>query len=381
MAIAAVPKYLGELKLSSASPGMRFGMFLPLWRQETFLAENNKTKALINSLQLNQRDIETMKALHDRQTELSRRVTSQDQLLILDALSISPFTTGLGNEHPLENGFTFLNPYGLPYFPGSGVKGVLRQAARELASGEWGENFGWKSSTIDLLFGKERTASGDHQRGALIFWDVIPQIKGKTLEVEVMTAHMSHYYQNGESPHESGSPIPINFITIPPDSTFTFFIQCNDKFLAQLPELPPELRETGQWKELLRAAFEHAFSWLGFGAKTSVGYGAMREDSNASEDRAEAARQLDFEQLSDEEQQIRRLEKVFLEETERQELTANGETNAMRKKLLNDALEWDDEKLRTEAAELIKSTLKRLPWSKNMKKSAPRQLVILANQQ
>ncbi|MCX8518010.1 MAG: hypothetical protein ORN29_08120, partial [Rhodoferax sp.] len=47
------------------------------------------------------------------------------QCLRLHATAKAPFTTGLGNEHPLENGFAFLNPYGLPYLAGSGVKGVL----------------------------------------------------------------------------------------------------------------------------------------------------------------------------------------------------------------------------------------------------------------
>ncbi|HWO99019.1 MAG TPA: RAMP superfamily CRISPR-associated protein [Methylococcus sp.] len=79
-----------------------------------------------------------MKALADRQTALAATVPAE-ALLKLEATGVAPFTTGLGNEHPLENGFAFLNPYGLPYLPGSGVKGILRQAARELASGTWGE--------------------------------------------------------------------------------------------------------------------------------------------------------------------------------------------------------------------------------------------------
>jgi CRISPR-associated protein Cmr6 len=33
--------------------------------------------------------------------------------------------------------------------------------------------------------------------------------------------------------------------------------------------------EYAHWKALLQSAFEHAFQWLGFGAKTAVGYGAM----------------------------------------------------------------------------------------------------------
>ncbi|MDD3652268.1 RAMP superfamily CRISPR-associated protein, partial [Immundisolibacter sp.] len=82
-----------------------------------------------------------IQALRDRQTRLFETVAAVERLC-LDAKATAPFTTGLGNEHPLENGFAFLNPYGLPYLPGSGVKGVLRQAARELTSGDWGDAHG-----------------------------------------------------------------------------------------------------------------------------------------------------------------------------------------------------------------------------------------------
>lgn len=227
-----------------------------------------------------------------------------DALLSLEALATAPFTTGLGNEHPLENGFAFLNPYGLPYLPGSGVKGVLRQAARELASGDWGDAQGWSLepryplrvkgkpvldshkqpvvlSMLDVLFGRETSeGDSDHVRGALSFWDLIPQIAGDSLQVEIMTPHQSHYYQERAhagsiTPHESGQPKPISFLTVPPGSGFTFHIICDRPFLARLA---PDLADGGAWKTLLEAAFTHAFDWLGFGAKTAVGYGALRRD-------------------------------------------------------------------------------------------------------
>jgi CRISPR-associated protein Cmr6 len=56
---------------------------------------------------------------------------------------------------------------------------------------------------------------------------------------------------------------------------FCFHVCCD---LARLERLAPELAADGRWKLLLSAALEHAFQWLGFGAKTAVGYGAMLED-------------------------------------------------------------------------------------------------------
>jgi len=344
MVIAAVPAYLGN-NFKDASPGMRFGMYLPIWTERADQEADVKKRAEAKSRegdevqellmrgmdhaiqQLRQReskglpslwdkndfaakqswkqvialsrlDKNTVVGLLDRQRQLA--VVSGDALFALEARAVAPFTTGLGNEHPLENGFAFLNPYGLPYLPGSGVKGVLRQAARELASGEWGEMHGWSEeksytlqagrerialSALDALFGLE-SGDGDteHVRGALTFWDVIPQIKGDSLMVEIMTPHQSHYYQqkrdrkagNSDTPHDSGQPNPISFVTVPPGSGFVFHVQCD---LAHLNRIAPELAAGGQWKALLAVAFEHAFQWLGFGAKTAVGYGAMTQKS------------------------------------------------------------------------------------------------------
>lgn len=358
MPIAAVPKYLGQ-NFKDASPALRFGMLLPVWttrqdqedevnhrasrgsaeaqRIRTMLASQGMDATIRDLCQaprnplpslwdkndhlakeawgkittLNGDDIDRMKALVKRQSHLAN---IPPHMLSLDAKAIAPFTTGLGNEHPLENGFAFLNPYGLPYLAGSGVKGVLRQAARELASGQWGNEHGWSAdkqfeirvngkslaiSMLDALFGLE-SQDGDtlHMRGALSFWDVIAQMPNNcnSLHVEVMTPHQSHYYQqksdpktgSSATPHDSGQPTPISFLTVPPGSGMTFHVQCD---LPRLQRLAPTLAEGDAWKKLLQAAFEHAFEWLGFGAKTAVGYGAMQPNAQATQDRKEKQRE------------------------------------------------------------------------------------------
>lgn len=348
MPIAAVPAYLGR-DFKEASPGMRFGMYLPIWTeradQEADVRQRANAKSreageVADMLRRTGMDATIRELRNRRQRPLAglwdknefaakhawKQVTalrSEDKMLAggllerqqhlfelqgginglrLDALATAPFTTGLGNEHPLENGFAFLNPYGLPYLPGSGVKGVVRQAARELAGGEWGDAQGWNTdrchtlklkdveirfSVIDALFGLESAdGSTQHLRGALSFWDVIPQIEGNSLMVDIMTPHQSHYYQhksdaragNSPTPHDSGQPNPIAFLTVPPKSRFVFHVHCD---LARLERLAPELAAEGRWKKLLESALAHAFAWLGFGAKTATGYGAMQEDPQA----------------------------------------------------------------------------------------------------
>lgn len=321
MPIAAVPEYLGK-DFSQASPGLRFGMYLPLWgtnqrskellwsthdlayevrgqqQQEREVKKENKVTALQQACALSAADKQIGKAMFQRQNQTFDHMPPA-QGMRLHATAVAPFTTGLGNEHPLENGFAFLNPYGLPYLPGSGIKGVLRQAALELARGEW-DTSDWSqdhrhevhgkqgkrlfdASDLDVLFGSEALDGENHLRGVLSFWDVIPQIEGNSLMVEIMTPHQSHYYQQKEtagstSPHDSGSPNPISFLTVPPKSTFAFHVVCDS---ARLEHLAPDLAANERWKALLTEAFEHAFAWLGFGAKTSVGYGAMDRDAKA----------------------------------------------------------------------------------------------------
>ncbi|MDD2845472.1 MAG: type III-B CRISPR module RAMP protein Cmr6 [Rhodoferax sp.] len=273
----------------------------PLWVEETPRARKPKADPGLKPWK------PLMQALAARQSHTAQ--TTPD-VLTLDAIATAPFTTGLGNEHPLENGFAFLNPYGLPYLPGSGIKGVLRQAARELASGEWGSTHDWDAekihllerkgqaaielSIIDVLFGRAtENGDSDHVRGALSFWDALPQIPGDSLAVDIMTPHQSHYYQQRQdrksgdstSPHDSGAPNPISFLTLPPDTAFAFHVACD---AAHLERLAPDLAHGQRWQTLLTKAFEHAFAWLGFGAKTAVGYGAMQVNERARNQRQQA---------------------------------------------------------------------------------------------
>jgi CRISPR-associated protein Cmr6 len=311
VAFAAIPGYLPAHLLSDASPGLRFNMYLPIWgedkrsgqklwnvkdgtyevrgqrREERRVDKVNKRSAMDHATALTPDDQKRSAELRKRQAALARPMLASGHLFLAEGRSVAPFATGLGNEHLLENGFSFLNPYGMPYLPGSSVKGVVRAAAREL---------GWNESLVTVLFGHPAGRDEQLLRGVLSFWDVFPAIRGDRLLVELMTPHQSDYYAPGEngrtralaSPHDSGDPNPIFILTVPPESLFGFHVSCDMTFLAtiaaqqgdainadvveaarQLHELPE------QWKVLLSEAFDHAFSWMGFGAKTAVGYGAM----------------------------------------------------------------------------------------------------------
>lgn len=282
MGIAAVPNYLGQ-DFKDTPPGHRFGLYFSFW-QSDWTPESDPKKAeekdrqgklaaLKRVISLDKYSIHQLRALRERQRALAASQAAET-VLTVDVTAIAPFTTGLGNEHPLENGFSFLSPYGLPYLPGSGVKGVLRRAAEALI--DEGEA-GWTPETLAALFGEE-PASGatdaPRNRGALEFWDVFPQLAGDRLLVDILNPHHSGYYQNGAAPHDAENPKPVFFLTVPPGSPFTFHVRCHSALL-------PEPLRNG-WRTLLEIAFELAFDWIGFGAKTAVGYGAMRGPDRAA---------------------------------------------------------------------------------------------------
>jgi CRISPR-associated protein Cmr6 len=331
---AAAPAYVNERKsdIARTPPGHRFSLYFPLWNKSTWDAAqavktevrndgrdktsklgDGKQRALKQVLQLGADASEQLRQLRARQARLAELAGA----ITLDAVSEAPFMTGVGMEHPLENGFAFLNPYGLAYLPGASVKGVLRQAAEALALQDGvNDRGGWDIAAVWWLFGFDATSAcldkaeseaakalraaigagtvdrelaarfeplsgliGDgpakerrreiHLKGALAFWDVLPEPAGGALAIDILTPHHSPYYQKGLPPADCYGPNPVPFLTVPPESRFRFHVQLLDR-----PSLPARLRET--WRELIETAFEHALAWHGFGAKTAVGYGQMR---------------------------------------------------------------------------------------------------------
>lgn len=295
----ATPRYMPVKSAGfyeDLSPGLAFYTFFPIWQsqeKEWALEGHGKSEALKKVIGYSKAAREQTEALINRQKTLINTLDASHRHSIT-ATSTSPFMTGTGMEHPLENGFAFLNPYGLPCLPGSSIKGVLRNTARLLAEDAFGEGSqGWTPMAVEVLFGSEvptgREESADFRRGALLFWDVIvspkEEIKGgqksQSMKVDILTPHQSHYLQNGATPHDSGDPNPVPFLCVGPGAEFNFHIQASPGLLGEYADI---------WKDLMQVCFEHAFDWLGFGAKTAVGYGVLKQDEKQAL-QAKAARE------------------------------------------------------------------------------------------
>lgn len=169
------------------------------------------------------------------------------------------FVTGLGQEHPVENGFTWHPTLGTAYLPGSSVKGLVRAWAEQWEQIE--------KKTLGRIFGEEEQGASKGV-GSIIFFDALPLTRIR-LEADIMTPHYGPYYQNREekSPCDWYAPVPIPFLTVTSGQPFLFSIAPR-RADAQGEE---DLQQVKEW---LIAALE----WIGAGAKTAVGYGRFAVD-------------------------------------------------------------------------------------------------------
>lgn len=169
------------------------------------------------------------------------------------------FVTGLGLNHPVENGFSWHPTLGVPYLQGAAVKGLLRG---------WIEQWTDEHEILAKWFGKQDEA------GDLIFFDALP-IDLVKLTADIMTPHMGEWYEKGgeiesinehkKLPADWHNPVPIPFLAVK-EGQFMF-----------------SLASRSRNKDNVANAFKHlsdALDILGAGAKTAVGYGRFEEDQS-----------------------------------------------------------------------------------------------------
>ncbi len=267
-----------------------------------------------------------------------------------DVRLLAPLATGLGLPHPVENGFSFCPPYGVPFLAGSAVKGVFRRAA-ELAGLE--EESPWNPVRVWALFGFDATAewfdpaaeacegylawcaarwsseveveaaswvevirpqlpkrwrdkdvreifrafAGNgsevarsvHWGGLLVFHDAFPSPNAE-MGVDILNPHHKEYY-SGQSPEDATpddaeNPVPVYFLVLKPGCRLTLRVSWA---MREGKALVPF---RNSWQSLLEEIAEPAVRDLGLGAKTRVGYGYGELDVEAAEARSRAIEEL-----------------------------------------------------------------------------------------
>ncbi|MDI6861167.1 MAG: type III-B CRISPR module RAMP protein Cmr6 [Caldisericia bacterium] len=185
---------------------------------------------------------------------------------------------GLGGVHPQETSMTLHHIYGIPYIPGSAVKGVTKHWAvlkfAEQKMNKDNKSFEdaveqissdlEKGNELDLEIGNIKFGelikifgTQKHQ-GKVYFIDAYP-VSDINLKIDIMNPHYPDYYSGKQPPADWQNPKPVEFLTVE-KTTFRFYLISQDNSLLQKSEV------------LLKEALEK----FGIGAKTSLGYGIFK---------------------------------------------------------------------------------------------------------
>lgn len=160
---------------------------------------------------------------------------------------------GLGGASVWENTIRLHHTYGVPYIPGSALKGTAASYALNFLTDEWQPAH--QSRAFNTLFGTPE------QGGSVTFFDAwyVPKRgdQGSPLHPDVMTVHHPGYYQGkAEPPADWDSPNPIQFIS----ATGDYLLALGGPYV---------------WVQATFDILALALEEIGVGAKTSSGYGRL----------------------------------------------------------------------------------------------------------
>lgn len=226
--------------------------------------------------------------IHARQSSiLKTEVARGGMVWEFRARLLSPFVSGLGSGHPTETGMILDRNSGLPYIPASAVKGVLRLAHALDIAEQYAFNkinipqdkegnfvIDDRLPTLRRYFGDTNTGKADSVRGQLVFLDAFPA-STPAIKPDIINPHFGAYYSGKQGPLETENPIPVKFLTVTPTTEFVF--RCFASPLpvqgqaAQVVEVARPFDSNDEQSVI--AMFTRAFDQLGFGGKTSIGYG------------------------------------------------------------------------------------------------------------
>src|SRR6266568_1127356 len=120
---------------------------------------------------------------------------------------------GLGSESVLETSITLHHTYGVPYIPGSALKGLAASYAHKRLGDSWKKG----TPAYNAIFGDTGNAGYITFFDALYMPNTSHEYKGKrqALYPDVITVHHQKHYQEEKdaSPSDWDSPNPVPFLS------------------------------------------------------------------------------------------------------------------------------------------------------------------------
>jgi CRISPR-associated protein Cmr6 len=177
--------------------------------------------------------------------------------ILYEATTLGRLSIGLGSASVIETSVSIHRTYGVPYIPGSALKGVAVHYAHQYHKKVWGKG----TDAHKTLFGTTDSA------GYVTFLDALPLPSEWQLHQDTITVHHPEYYQGlDKAPADWDSPNPVPFLSV------------SGKFLIALhaPDAP-------EWGKRGMQILQRALANVGVGAKTSSGYGRFMDELGENE--------------------------------------------------------------------------------------------------
>lgn len=242
---------------------------------ERYNAEARIAETLAN-VRWDTRELETLRARHTRRFLGLFRKAYNDRALITIAQLEGRLAINLADSLIQNAGICLDRLFGLPYIPGSAVKGVCRHAALEDLKTASGQQQATLLHVFCAVFG---TAENDFtngelrrfrqflpenardQKGAVSFLPAYPVNEAKIV-VDLTNVHYPDYYRTGRTEDLSKEqPCPNPFPAVDVGAQFAFCLVLNG------------INNDQHLLDHARRWLEAALTRRGLGAKTASGYG------------------------------------------------------------------------------------------------------------
>jgi CRISPR type III-B/RAMP module RAMP protein Cmr6 len=174
------------------------------------------------------------------------------------AITNRRIAVGMGGATIMGTDLTLHALYGLPYIPGSALKGVTRAYVTSEINDHRSKTLNEDDALVRRIFGSQEVS------GTVVFFAALPQAGRFALALDIINPHYPRYYDEQQPPTNDQSTNPLTFLTVT-DTVFVFALAArrpaqgarDDVTLAQ------------QW-------LQEALQEYGVGGKTSSGYGYFK---------------------------------------------------------------------------------------------------------
>jgi CRISPR-associated protein Cmr6 len=173
---------------------------------------------------------------------------------------------GRGTPSVFEQGISLHPLFGLPFLPGSAIKGVTAHWAAENVN---------DAELREQIFGPPPPDGKENElsQGKVVFLDAVP-LQRQCLEKDVLAPHYSEYYRGNEKwPSDGENVIPMFLPAVRREVVFQFAVQ-----LAVAAKGEDKLLDTAQ--EWIKSALQE----FGIGSKTGSNYGYFKTTIGAAEE-------------------------------------------------------------------------------------------------